>query len=80
MPSASTKTTPDIDIDLVLDSVANQRDETVSKKCENCYLHKAKIVQLRKKISQLKKKRAELYAEIEKVSLSSNLKVYSFLF
>ena len=70
MPSTSTETTPNIEDDLELDSIANHG----SNDCENCQLNKAKIVQLQKKVSRLKKKRAELYAEIEQVFLSSNVR------
>lgn len=48
--------------------------EVQTNDCENCQLHKAKIVQLQKRVSSLKKKRAELYAEIEQVFASSNLR------
>eukprot|EP00795_Rhopilema_esculentum_P001974 gene1974-biopygen11089 len=36
--------------------------------CENCKSNKAKIVYLQKKVSKLKKKRAELYAKIEQLT------------
>ena len=43
--------------------------------CENCKFHKAKIVYLQKKVSKLKKKRAELYAKIEQVFISLPLEL-----
>ena len=74
MPSTSTETMPNIEDDLDLDLVAHQGSQAACNDCENCQSNKAKIVQLQKKASKLTKKRAELYAEIEQVFLSSNVR------
>ena len=76
-PKSIETTTSDIGDDVEEADDNKELDSRVESNiaCENCKFNKAKIVYLQKKVSKLKKKRAELYAKIEQVFLSLPLEL-----